>query len=398
MSLINQMLRDLDARHAPTLDRVALPAEVHALQQDRRGPRLQVPALLIASAAIAAAWLWATWREPPPPPLAVVLPAASPAPAPAPQPQAATPAEPAREPQPASASGDDPAPAPAAVAPQPPDDAPAADSSALADELPRARGSKTLAVAKSDSGRIASPRNAAPAKESGVMAKAADRVAAAAPTPPPAEASSTAKDTAAPADPGSIDKRPRPGATSDAAAEAYRQAMAALRRGAIAEAQDGLRATLRHDARHISARQALLSLLVEQQKWVEGQALMEEGLALDPSQVGWTIALARLQLETGKLVNAAETLTNHARYAEHNADYQGFHALLLQKLKRPREAAERYRAALALRPAEARWWYGLGLALDADQKPQEALDAFRRARDVGSLPQELSSALEQRLR
>ena len=174
--------------------------------------------------------------------------------------------------------------------------------------------------------------------------------------------------------------------------------MSALRRGATNEAVEGLHAALRLDNRHVSARQALLSLLVEQQQWSEAQSLMEEGLALDPAQTGWAMALARLQLENGKLAEATETLLRHSRHAEQNADVQAFLALLFQKQKRSREAAERYRAALAIKPAESRWWYGLGLSLETDQKPQEARDAFLKAKQTGNLPPELAAAIEQRLR
>ena len=110
------------------------------------------------------------------------------------------------------------------------------------------------------------------------------------------------------------------------------------------------------------------------------------------------MALARLQLENGKLADAVDTLARHARHAEQNPDYQAFQALLFQKQKRSREAAERYRSALALRPTESRWWYGLGLALETDQKPQEAREAFLKAKETGNLPAELTAAVEQRLR
>jgi MSHA biogenesis protein MshN len=199
-------------------------------------------------------------------------------------------------------------------------------------------------------------------------------------------------------DPGAIDKRPRTSAASDAADTEYRKGLSAVRRGALAEAIERLQAALRLDSHHISARQALLSLLVEQQQWGEAQSLLDEGLAIDPAQTGWAMALARLQLENGKLADAVGTLAQHAKYADQNADYMAFHALLLQKQKRSREAAERYRAALALKPTEARWWYGLGVVLETDQKTQEAREAFLKAREIGNLPPELAGAVEQKLR
>lgn len=206
----------------------------------------------------------------------------------------------------------------------------------------------------------------------------------------------------APAEPvtgqASIDRRPHAAVGNEAAENGYRRAMAAVRRGSVTEAMSGLQGVLRLDSRHVSARQALLSLLLEQQQWSEAQATMEDGLNLDPAQVGWAMALARLQLEKGKLAEAADTLARHAGHADQNPEYQAFFALVLQKQKRPAEAADHYRAALALRPAESRWWYGLGLVLEGDRKAAEAREAFRKARETGNLPAELATAVEQHLR
>jgi MSHA biogenesis protein MshN len=110
------------------------------------------------------------------------------------------------------------------------------------------------------------------------------------------------------------------------------------------------------------------------------------------------MAQARLQVEQGQLAEAEATMARHGQYAERNADYQAFHALLLQKLQRPKDAAERFRAAVALRPGEGRWWYGLGSALETDQRPGEAREAFQKARDAGNLSAELAALVEQRLR
>jgi MSHA biogenesis protein MshN len=218
---------------------------------------------------------------------------------------------------------------------------------------------------------------------------------AAAPLPPVAKPAATPPPAV---NEGSIDKRPHGALANEAAENEYGKAIAALRRGANTEAMTALQTALRFDANHVSARQALLSLLVRQQRLAEAQAVAEEGLAVDPSQSGWAMAVARLQLEAGKLAEAADTLSRHARYADQNADYQAFYAILMQKQKRFKESVERYRTALALRPAESRWWYGLGMSLEADQQFPEARTAFLRAREAGNLPADLASGVERHLR
>lgn len=373
MSLINKMLRDLDERHASAEDRNALPEAVHVMREKRPAKRpWMAVALVLALAAVAYLWLVPGGLPPaavppvPPPPALV---AAAPAPTPPVEPAPA----PSSEPAPASAPAPEPMAAP--TAPQV-----AASTSAALPETPAKKAVAAPVLRKE-------PLPSRSEKTTNEPAPAKPVVAA---KEPPAAAVS--------ADPASIDKRPRTAPVNEAAESQYRKAMAALRRGAVNEAQEGFRATLRIDAHYVSARQALMSLLVEQQQLAEAQTLLEEGLTLDPAQTSWAMALARLQLENGKLAEALDTLARHARQAEQSPEYQAFHALLLQKQKRYHDAAERYRAALALKPAESRWWYGLGLVLELDQKPKDAREAFLKARETGNLPQELIGAVEQRLR
>lgn len=376
MSLINQVLRDLDARHAPAVDRAALPGTLHPLPPEP--PRLwpKAAAAALVAGGLAFAYLGGKPLPPPAPSLSPAAAPSSPAALPVPQGTAAS-APVALPPEVSALHGDVSAGQPAGAALPGP-----------AAETPGAVPVKTVTTAAKVKRADASPRSGA-ARESAAGPRDTSDASAA------ADAKSSTAEVAAPA---SIEKRPRTGGGNEAADAEYRKAMSALRRGGAAEAIDGLRAALRADKRHRSARQALLSLLVEQRQWNEAQALAEEGLALDPAQAGWAMALARLQFEQGNLAEAVATLTGHAAHAEQHADYQAFLALLLHKQKHAGEAAQRYHAALALKPNESRWWYGLGLVLESDQKPQEARAAFLKARETGNLTPDLLAAVEQRLR
>ena len=369
MSLINKMLRDLDARHAPNVDRSALPGTLHALPAaPAAAPWAKVAGGTVLVAAALGAY-WMTLRSGPAvQPLQVAVVPGLPKPVVVEAPPPALTAI---------------VPPPAAVAePEKPALPPAAAVVAVA------APAKANAPAKAATAKPRAEPAAAVRPES-KLSGAQERMPAVIPPPPAALVD---------AGPSAIDKRPRTAPANEAAETEYRKAMAAVRRGATSEAVDGLRTALNLEKKHVSARQALLSVLVEQRQWTEAQALIEEGLALDPAQAGWAMALARLQLEHGKLAEAVETLARHAPYAEQHADYLAFHGLLLQRQKRHGDAAQRYRAALALRPTESRWWYGLGLALESEQKAPEARAAFLRAKETGNLPQELSAVIEQRLR
>lgn len=352
MSLINKMLQDLDERNASAAERAGLSPQLRALPPARKVAwRAPAFAALGALAGGIAVWLALQPGPAPAPPAAAPMPIAPPAPAPSvamPAVEVPLPAEPEARPEAAAR--------PAKAAPS------------------IGKGLGLNPSLKVDLG-LSQPA-----------------VAAEPPTPGRAAAAP------APTGPGRIEKQAHGGSASDAADAEYRKAMAEVRRGATVGGIAGLRHALQLDPRFALARQALLSLLVEQQQWDEAQTACAEGLALDPAQSGWAMLLARLQVEKGETALATATLAQYAAQAERNADYQAFYALLLHKLQRPKESAQRYQAALALRPAEGRWWYGLGLALEADQRAPEARQAFQKARDSGSLPADLAAAVEQKLR
>lgn len=354
MSLINKMLRDLDQRQATAAERAGLAAsQVRALPPERRFPWSRL-ALVLGGAAIGAAALWLLLDSQGTLPSSV-SPAVSPL---------------MPEPEPPASAASAPAIAmPALVVPMPAEVSEAEATPAKPVEL---ASIETLQLDL----RLSQP---APVRRE------------------PRPATATAK-LPADAESAPIDKRLHDASVGSSAEAEYRKAMAMFRQGRVGEALTGFQAALRLDGRHVAARQALLSQFMEQRRWTEAQALAAEGLAGDPAQSGWAMILARLQVEQGQLAEAQETLARHAGHAERSPDYQAFHALLLQKLQRPKEALERYRAAVALRPGEGRWWYGLGLALDADQRPQEAREAFRQSLEAGNLPAELAAGVEHRLR
>lgn len=299
MSLINQMLCDLDERQASALERGGLAAQVRALPREKRVP--WGPALVVlAGMSLGAVGLWAwfesqAWRHAAPASMPVVtMPAL-----------------------------------PALVVPMP-------------TEPPAAEPAKPIAAEslQMDFKLTQVPSRAEPA---------------------PASAPATVIASAPPA--AQIDMRPLVQPTDTVDGE-YRKAMAAYRQGRPNEAADGFRVALRLDGRHVSARQALLSLLLEQRRLPEAQMVAAEGLALVPAQPGWAMILARLQVEQGQAVEAEKTMAAYSAHGERSADYLAFHGLLLEKLRRP----------------------------------EEARVAFRRASELGTLPPDVAAAIEQRLR
>jgi MSHA biogenesis protein MshN len=374
MSLINQMLMDLEKRRAPRPDGVlsqarALPTHL------ARDPRWRFALIaLIALALAAAVFTWMTKRGitfPLPSIVSTLI-------------QAPTvPTQTIKEetpPLPANAN----APVQAATAPAAPaqtvekelKDNPVVSESLLG---PASRLSLELSTAPQETERAVS-KPAAKAKsiaQPTVIAKV--KPAAEQPSPP------------------GISKQVRQETPQQLAEEEYRKAVVSLQQGQQVEAQEGFRRALQFDPNFTASRLALAGLLLQGRQMAEAERVLRKGLELDNRQPGFAMMLARVQLDKGDIRAALETLRRTLPYTTGNADYHALMAALLLRDARYTDSVEHYRTALSLKPAGV-WYMGLGVSLQALQRLPEAHDAFQKAMESGELNPELRAFVEQRLK
>ncbi|RJG01246.1 tetratricopeptide repeat protein [Noviherbaspirillum sedimenti] len=392
MSLINQMLQDLDARGTPAALGGVLHGQVRAVPQ-RGGvhPAWWLALLLACALCAGGLWVWIGRA----------------APAAVPQPRAALPLKidmdlstelrpsPLFESIPAAPASHQAAPAAAIVEPA------VANAGAVA-PLPTTPGIPPLAA-------VASVKGGQPVA---VSPTAGERIV---PTGPAGTAAATVatKDTAparlaplvvAPpampavsATPAPLAKQVRELTPQQFAENDYRKASSLIQQGRTAEAIAALEQALRLDARHVAARQTLTALLIDSRRQDEAVRSLREGLQLDPAQTGLAMILARLQLERGELKPALQTLQRSLPHAADRADYLAFLAALLQRDGRHREAIEQYALALRKAPGNAVWWMGQGISLQAENRIPEAIDAYTRAKAGDGLSAELRAFVEEKL-
>ncbi|WP_020652164.1 tetratricopeptide repeat protein [Massilia niastensis] len=375
MSLINQMLQDLDAR-AGQPGAVAMPSHIRPVQAERRRAWLRPTLVAAAVAGLGAAGAvgWSAMSARP----------AAPAATPAPLAVAAAPSAvgvelpvPKREPVIA---------APAAA----PGDTLGAKGAASAAQAPAAAAPPPVAKASAVRGQSPAPKQrdavrAHPKREAAPRAAAVRKPEASAARPQEARAKPAPKAAAG-----------RVETAAQRAENGYGRALASLEHGRVNEAIAHLQAALRADPRHEPSRQTLVSLLVEARRPDEAMRQLQAALALDPRQPALAMLLARLQLERGG--PAIATLTRTLPYAKGNGDYHAFLAGVLQREQRHREAAEQYQTALRTAPHNGVWWMGLGISLQAEKRNAEAAEAFQKARAGGALSAELQTFVERQLK
>lgn len=370
MSVINQMLLDLERRRASGEERNRIPDHVRALpggtalERDRTLPLMLAGVVVVCVAAAGAYWWWHHG-----------IPGVA-------KPPLIASGEPENAERLARRMSLD-----LAKVPPPAEVAVVTDAAAPT-------GISTQSIIVSEPPAWASPRG-----EQTLSRSSPPEEAVAAPVRPQAAAVPPATKPAAAAVPSvAIDKRVREPTLRQRAEAEYARAAAALQHGRMADARSGFEAALQIDPAYHAARQALAGVLIDARQPADAMLVLQEGLQLAPTQFGFAMMAARLHVERGEIDAAVQTLARSAEYGGNNADYAGFYAGLLQRQKRHAEAIDQFDRALRLRPGAGIWMLGMGMSLEALGRNAEAQEAFRRAKSSGNLTPELQAYADQRSR
>lgn len=382
MSVINQMLKDLESRNnqgdAPTQELL----QGHA--EENRGGRGRVP--LVAAALLLPLLGYLGWQR-----------SDSPAAQPAPQraaagvekavpviPRAAPPAKPVEtEAATVSAPPATPVEMEAATVTAPP--ATPAETVAATVTAPPAP-IPLVAPAEPQSSQPPAPRLIAAA----VPERASETVGAGSVAASEADEADTQSDT-------TIEKRIRPLRPEQLAERAYEEGYTRLQHGDRAGAETAWREGLVHDPRHIASREGLVGLYLSQGRRVEAGELLADGVNYHPGYGQFALLAARLQVENDETATAIATLERALESHSQGADFLAFLAALYQRQKHFDKSVAAYQHALSQQPRNGTWWMGLGISLEGAGHPREASAAYNEARNSGNLPSRLMQYVEGRL-
>ncbi len=195
----------------------------------------------------------------------------------------------------------------------------------------------------------------------------------------------------------SIRKKDEP-STVKMAERAYRRGQMALAAGRNQEGAAALLQALELHPVHLAARQALVSELLRQQRQAEAGQLLAEGLRLDPTQLSMRLRYAELLMTQGELEKARDLLLDGPSQSPLAAPQ--LHALLgaiYQRLGQYQAAAQKYQELLTTQPDNGVWQMGLGIAREHAGTPKEAVVAYRAALAGRGLSPALNNYVRQRL-
>jgi len=227
-------------------------------------------------------------------------------------------------------------------------------------------------------------------------------VATTAVAPPAASMPTLAAAVAAPVVTAMLDKRVRPTTARDRAESEYQRGLELHRQGQDKESEAAFTKALDEDRGHAPARQALAVAWIGQGRSDDARQLLATGLAFAPQQTALAMLLARIELDRNDIAAAMAVLTKSLDSAPvasaEVASGRALLATLQQRQGQHGEATLNFGAALRQEPRHGAWWIGLANSLAAEGKTDSAREAFERARASDDLGPELARYVEQSLR
>lgn len=369
MSLINQMLRDLEARQAAeTGDNGSVFRGLATGAAPRRRSPFAIAALIVVAMALAgaAAWFWSGRRHQPAPKVAATTP-------------------PPRTPAPASR--------------------PVRIASAAVTSIAEAAPTST-AVPRHPAQPQRQPHPPTPTPTPHVKT-ASHTVRQPAPPPAPAPharrispaahpATAVAAARTKPQAEDQLEIHRHPQTPQQQAIVRYQEALALLREHRNDEAEGKLREALHLDPANGDAAEALGVLLINEGRTVEAAPIIDAARRLHKQQPMLELLAARIRLAQGDVAGATALLEKGLPFSGQTPEYVALLAALYQKQKRYDDSVRAYQRAIVLDPSVGAWWVGLGISEEGAGNSHDAVSAYTRALRRNLTPA-LHSYAQQRL-
>ena len=174
---------------------------------------------------------------------------------------------------------------------------------------------------------------------------------------------------------------------------------------ALAQWQQGQQGTALESLRTFSSgnpqahqsREMLAKLMLQQGDMIAAMEQADIGLGIQPDHYGYKKVKARVLMAAGVPGEAADLLALRAPSLAGDSEYHELLAASRLASQKYPEALSSYQALSASAPQDARWWYGLAAAQDALGSSFEAVQSYERALQLGGLTPALRQNSQQRI-
>lgn len=141
-----------------------------------------------------------------------------------------------------------------------------------------------------------------------------------------------------------------------------------------------------------NSREAMIKLALQKGDSATAEQLLQNGFSLDVNRAGYRKLQARMMLGTGQAEQAMQLLSVNIPTIQEDVEYHDILATAYLSVQDYEKAALSYEALVQQNRGEGRWWYGLASAWDSLGRTRDAGLAYQEALKLANL----SAALRQR--
>jgi MSHA biogenesis protein MshN len=146
-----------------------------------------------------------------------------------------------------------------------------------------------------------------------------------------------------------------------------------------------------------NSREAMIKLAMQRGDLGTAEQLLETGLALDAGRAGYRKLQARMMLSTGRAEEAMQVLSTRIPIIHDDVEYHDILATAYLSVQSYDKAAQSYEALVQQNRSEGRWWYGLASAWDSLGRTRDAGLAYQQALKLTNLSAALRERSQQRV-
>ncbi|MEA3545495.1 MAG: tetratricopeptide repeat protein [Thermodesulfobacteriota bacterium] len=180
--------------------------------------------------------------------------------------------------------------------------------------------------------------------------------------------------------------------------QAHRAGLEQIQQGNLVAAEASFNQALIINPQFHNARLQLVRLLQQQTKRAKAEGALQQGLSLAPENTDFRKLYARLLLSDNRQDEAIKLLQAKPQPAvAQDLEYYALLAALYQESGQFVAASSTYGQLLQLRPQEALWWMGMAISLEQSDRSGSARDAYQKALQLSGLSPDLINYIQGRL-
>ncbi|MFT5321219.1 MAG: tetratricopeptide (TPR) repeat protein [Pseudohongiellaceae bacterium] len=168
--------------------------------------------------------------------------------------------------------------------------------------------------------------------------------------------------------------------------------------GQVIQANNDLLGFISDNPEAHQARNTLATLLFAQQDYLEAEAIIDEGLVLAPNYSAYKKIKARILIMAGGLQDAIVLLKSSPPPVAEDVEYFELLASIYQQNNQHNAAIETYQDLLREDSAVGRWWTGMAISLESLGNGRDALNSYEAGLQVDNLDARLRQYSQARVR